>query len=407
MHLHPILSALLRSKAGALVVAAQVALTIAIVCNALYVIDARLATASRPSGVDEANVFQVRLSGARTIEDRSGMVQADLAAMRAIPGVVAVAQVNSIPESDSGSYTGLSSDPTKPDTAVNAAMYYSGESMIDAFGLRLVEGRDFTPAEVLEIDARKGQPRANQVILSRALARRLFGEAPSYVGKRAYFGIGSDAQPLDVVGVVDTMMDSSAQLGDDAYLSFIFPVRLLSNGAQYAVRTEPGQRARVMAAVEKQLGTMRHDRVMTMLRTMGELRDSRYRQERAGANMLIAVTIGLLLVTASGIVGVASLWVAQRRKQIGIRRALGARRVDIIKYFVTENLIITTFGVVLGVGLAIGLNQYLVSTVELSRLPVRYLAIGVIAAWALGLVAVFGPAWRAATVAPATATRSV
>jgi putative ABC transport system permease protein len=407
MHLHPILSALLRSKAGALVVAAQVALTIAIVCNALFVIDARLETASRPSGVDEANVFQVRLSGARTIEDRSAMVQADLAALRAIPGVVAAALVNSIPVSDSGSYTGLSSDPMKLETAVDAAMYYSGESMIDAFGLRLVEGRDFTPAEVLEIDSRTGAPRANQVILSRALAKRLFGDAPSYVGKRAYFGIGAEAQPMDVVGVVDTLMDSSAQLGDDAYLSFILPVRLLSNGAHYAVRTEPGQRPRVMAAVEKQLGSMRHDRVMTMLRTMGELRDARYRQERAGANMLIAVTIGLLLVTASGIVGVASLWVGQRRKQIGIRRALGARRIDIIKYFVVENLIITTAGVVLGVALAIGLNQYLVSTVELSRLPLPYLAIGVIAAWALGLVAVFGPAWRAATVAPATATRSV
>jgi putative ABC transport system permease protein len=407
MHLHPILSALLRSKAGALVVAAQVALTIAIVCNALFVVDARLDTASRPSGVDEANVFQVRLSGARLIDDRSAMVHADLAAMRAIPGVVAAAQVNSIPVSDSGSYTGISSDPTKVDTAVNAAMYYSGESLIDAFGLRLVEGRDFTPAEVLEIDARTGAPRANQVILSRALARRLFGEAPSYVGKRAYFGIGSDAQPLDVVGIVDTLMDSSAQLGDDAYLSFIFPVRLLSNGAHYAVRAEPGQRSRVMAAVEKQLGGMRHDRVMTMLRTMGELRESRYRQEHAGANMLIAVTIGLLLVTASGIIGVASLWVTQRRKQIGIRRALGARRIDIIKYFITENLIITTVGVVLGVAMAIGLNQYLVSTVELSRLPVEYLGGGALAAWALGLAAVFGPAWRAATVAPATATRSV
>jgi putative ABC transport system permease protein len=152
---------------------------------------------------------------------------------------------------------------------------------------------------------------------------------------------------------------------------------------------------------------LRHDRVMTAQRTFDELRAARYRQERAGANMLIAVTIGLLLVTASGIVGVASLWVAQRRKQIGIRRALGARRVDIIKYFVAENLIITTAGIVIGLAMAVGLNQYLVSKVELSRLPVEYLAGGVVVAWVLGLVAVMGPAWRAASVAPATATRSV
>src|SRR5687767_11799763 len=125
MHLHPILSALLRSKAGALVVAAQVALTIAIVCNALFVVDARLDTASRPSGVDEANVFQLKYSPARVIEDRREMLHADLAALRAIPGVVAVASVNSMPVSNSGSYTGLSSDPMKPDTAKSCAMYYS------------------------------------------------------------------------------------------------------------------------------------------------------------------------------------------------------------------------------------------------------------------------------------------
>jgi putative ABC transport system permease protein len=407
MHLHPILSALLRSKAGALVVATQVALTIAIVCNALFVVDARLDTASRPSGVDEENVFQLRYSGAQVIDDRANMIHADLAALRAIPGVRAVAAVNSLPESGSGSYTGLSATPDKPESAVSCAMYYSGESMVDALGLRLVEGRDFTPEEIVEIDARKGQPFANKIILTRALAQRVFGDAPSYVGKRVHYGTGSDARVMDVVGIVDIMMDSSAQLGDDAYLSFILPVRLLTNGVHFVVRTEPGQRSRVMAAAERQLSSMRHDRVMTAQRTMNEIRDDRYRQERAGANMLIAVTIGLLLVTASGIVGVASLWVAQRRKQIGIRRALGARRIDIIKYFVTENLIITTFGVVLGVAMAIGLNQYLVSKVELARLPVAYLAGGVIAAWALGLVAVLGPAWRAATVAPATATRSV
>jgi putative ABC transport system permease protein len=404
VHLHPILSALLRSKTGALVVAAQVALTLAIVCNALFVVGARLDTASRPTGVDEANVFQLRLGGARTIEDRSAMVQTDLAALRATPGVRAAAHVNSMPSSMSGSYTGLSSDRDKPESAVSCAMYYSGESMVDTFGLKLVEGRDFLPEEVVEVDSRTGSPTADHVILTRHLARKLFPDDTSYVGKTAYFGSGSDAKPLRIVGVVERMMDSSAQLGDDAY---IFPVRYLGNGVHYAVRTEPGQRGKVMAAAEKQLTGLRHDRVMTTLRTMDELRDERYRQERAGANMLIAVTIGLLLVTASGIVGVASLWVAQRRKQIGIRRALGARRADIIRYFVTENLIIMTFGGVLGIGLAIGLNQYLVSKVELARLPVMYVAGGVAAAWVLGLVAVLGPAWRAATVAPATATRSV
>lgn len=406
MHLHPILSALLRSKAGAAVVAAQIALTLAIVCNALFVVRARLDTASRPSGVAEDDVFQLRYMAAGVIEDRSAMVQQDLATLRAVPGVVAAAHVNSLPLTSSGSYTGLSTDRMNVDSAVGTAMYYSGESMIDTLGLKLVEGRDFTPEEIIEIDQRKGNVTANHVILTRHLARRLFPDAASVAGKTVYFGTGSDAQPLQIVGVVETLMDSSAQVGDDAYDSFIFPVRALGGGVHYAVRAAPGQRARVMAAAEQALTALRNDRVMIMSRTMNELRRNRYRQERAGAGMLIAVTVGLLLVTASGIVGVASLWVTQRRKQIGVRRALGARRADIIKYFVAENLIITTGGVLAGVALTLGLNHYLVSKVELARLPVEYLAGGVIAAWLLGLLAVLGPAWRAATVPPAIATRT-
>ena len=96
----------------------------------------------------------------------------------------------------------------------------------------------------------------------------------------------------------------------------------------------------------------------------------------------------------------------QRRKQIGVRRALGARRVDILRYFLTENFMITSVGVAAGVVLALGLNQLLVSQLEMARLPLPYLLGGAAVFWLLGLGAVYGPAWRAASISPATATRS-
>jgi putative ABC transport system permease protein len=98
--------------------------------------------------------------------------------------------------------------------------------------------------------------------------------------------------------------------------------------------------------------------------------------------------------------------VTQRRKQIGVRRALGARRAHILRYFVTENLLITTSGVVAGVLLAIGLNQLLVTRLEMARLPLGYLGAGAALFWALGIIAVYGPAWRAASISPALATRT-
>jgi len=122
--------------------------------------------------------------------------------------------------------------------------------------------------------------------------------------------------------------------------------------------------------------------------------------------MLLSVCALLLLVTGSGIVGMATLRVAQRKKLIGVRRALGARKLDILRYFIVENFLITSGGVVAGLLLAVGLNQLLVSQLEMTKLPLAYLAYGAGALWVLGFLAVYGPAWRAAGISPAIATRS-
>jgi len=114
----------------------------------------------------------------------------------------------------------------------------------------------------------------------------------------------------------------------------------------------------------------------------------------------------LLLITAGGIVGMVSLWVNQRRKQIGVRRALGAKKTDILRYFILENLLITSTGVFGGVLLGVGLNQLLVTRLEMARLPLGYLVAGALVLWALGILAAYGPAWRAASISPALATRS-
>lgn len=406
MEIRPILSALLRSKTGAILVAAQVALTLAIICNALFVVDARLRTADRPSGVVEDEVFYMFYAGAGKLGDARAMQQRDLEILRGISGVKSVAATNTLPMTTHGSGVALTLEPDQPGEGVGVASFASGDSLVDTLGLRLVEGRDFEPGEVHELERGHGTLKADSVILTQHTAARLFPDEPSVVGKIVYLGTGAAAQPLRVVGVVEALMSHMAQTTDDAYLACILPVRVLGDSASYAVRTEPSERARVMGEAEKALTALRNDRVLIHHRTMEDIRERRYRGERSGASMLIAVTIGLLLVTASGIVGVASLRVNQRRKQIGVRRALGARRVDIVRYFLVENLLVTTVGIAVGVPLTVGLNQALVSLVELERLPPEYVLAGIPALWLLGLFAALGPAWRAASVPPAIATRS-
>lgn len=399
----PILHTMRRSKTGAVLVAMQIALTLAIVCNALFIVKARIAGANRTSGTAEDEVFQLLYAEIGEPTDPFPASQRDLEILRAIPGVKYAVDVNSFPLSRSGWGTGITLDPTKPNSGFGVAAYFAGGSYVQAFGLELIEGRDFTEADVRLIDPKRGELLPDHAILSAHLAKRLWPNE-SAVGKTLYLGTEATARPMKVVGVVKTLISPGARDVAEAYDTIVFPLR--GGRMHYAVRANAADRARVIAEAEKQLTAADNRRVFVQARTMDEIRERRFRNERGGANLLIAITVGLLLVTASGIVGIASLWVNQRKKQIGVRRALGARRIDIVRYFITENVIITTVGIVLGVMLAIGLNQLLVSKVELARLPLVYVGGGTVAAWALGLLAVLGPAWRAASVPPAVATRS-
>ena len=112
--------------------------------------------------------------------------------------------------------------------------------------------------------------------------------------------------------------------------------------------------------------------------------------------LLLASALGLIFVTALGIAGLASFWVQQRRRSIGIRRAIGAARGDILHYFQTENFLIVTAGIVLGAVWRVLLNLWLMKQYELTRLPLFYLPIGATAMWLLGQLSVLSPALRAA-----------
>src|SRR3546814_19989488 len=91
--------------------------------------------------------------------------------------------------------------------------------------------------------------------------------------------------------------------------------------------------------------------------TLVELRERYFRGDRAMAGLLVGTIVALLLVTALGIIGLTSFWVSQRRRQIGVRRALGATRGDILRYFPTENFLIVSVGIAMGMLLAFGLHQ--------------------------------------------------
>ncbi|TWG89732.1 putative ABC transport system permease protein [Luteimonas sp. J16] len=410
MEFRPILSTLMRHKTAAALIVLEIALTCAIICNAMFLIGQRLAQLNEVSGLAENELVRVQITGIGNDPNAEAQTRADLAALRAIPGVTHATVINQVPFVNSSWNSSVRLSADQQQAMLNATVYMAEDQFLEALGLKLVAGRDFNPDEYLEFEALQrltGEVSVPGAIITRKMAERLFpGE--DAIGKTFYsWGDGG----IRVVGVVEHLVRPNMLGGPTAReYSMVFPIRShYGVGGNYVLRTSPERRDEVLKAAVETLRGNGPPRIVLEDNTMTveAMRDEFFQQQRSMAWLLAIVCIGLLLITALGIVGLASFWVQQRTKQIGVRRALGATRAQVMRYFQTENFLLATIGIAIGMLAAFGINQVLMERYELERLPLAYLPVGALALWLLGQLAVFGPARRAASVPPAIATRSV
>lgn len=408
MQIKPVLAALRHHKAGGLLIAMQIALTLAIVCNALFIIHARLAHLSELSGVDEDRVLVVenQWAGKPDADAIASRMAADLIALKQVPGVVDAYATNAYPLRRGGMSYGIGLVPDKLKYVAQTAIYFADDHTLSTLGLKLIVGRNFRPDEIGQMDAHDNlQPPV--VIITRELAQALFHDGNA-VGKVVYVS----AKPSIVIGVVERMHIPWTQspMMKWEWNATMVPLRQIADYTDYVVRTQPGQLDEVARRVRGALYAENRMRVIATddgIQTYAQIRNSAYANDRGMATLMGVVSLALLAITAAGIVGLASFWVGQRRKQIGVRRALGATKHDILSYFLTENLLIGMAGVVLGGVLGVGLNLWMMKQFEMERLGAGYVLAGVAALLLLGQGAVLAPALRASRVPPVEATRSV
>ncbi|WP_426662680.1 ABC transporter permease [Rhodanobacter aciditrophus] len=417
MQLRPILSTLRHHKLTAVLLTLQVALTCAIVCNVAFMVANRVREVSLPTGLAENELSMVRVVGITKGENPQARHAADLAALRVIPGLRAVVAVDSLPLSrDEDSYGTCNSLQSFNQAmaahsmagvggCVNTSVYSGSPGELAALGLKLVAGRDFRPGEYLP--AKPGWMMADvpSVIVTRALAARLY-PGRNALGQSLYTG---GRPPMRIVGVVDTLLRPRLRTPGINQFSMMVPSVPGDSTVTYLLRSAPADRGRVLKAAAATLNRIDPDRLIPPkgTRTYAQLRRAYFQRDTTMIGLLVAAAAGLLFVTALGIAGLANFWVQQRTRTIGIRRAIGATRGDILRYFQAENFLIVTGGIALGMVLAVLLNLLLMTHYELPRLPLRYLPIGALALWALGQLAVLSPALRASLVSPVVATRSV
>jgi putative ABC transport system permease protein len=409
MDIRPILATLRKHKLTAILLTLQVAFTCAIVCNVAFMIVHRGQRVSMPTGIAESRLSVIQVAGIRQGTNPQAQHAKDLAALRAIPGVESVVATNgSLPLSQSSSFYGVCPTQKALDQAMQAqslgaacvqpGVYGGSPGVVATLGLDLIAGRDFRSDEFVKDD----QP--SVAIISEALAQRLYpGENP--LGKEMYTG---GKNPIRVIGVVKTLLAARLRMPGTDYYTMVYPQLPSGTYTYYVMRSAPRDRERVLKAAHAALLKVDPNRLVENKgETYTRIRAQYFQRDTTMIGLLIASALGLLFVTALGITGLANFWVGQRTRSIGIRRAIGATRADILRYFQTENFLIVTGGVVLGVLLAIGLNLLLMKHYELPRLPLWYLPVGAAVLWLLGQLAVLAPALRASNVPPVVATRSV
>jgi len=395
-------TSLLRNKTGPLLVALQIAVTLAIVINSLFIILQRVDKMNRETGIDVENVIVTYVRGFGADFDVTSSITNDIDLIKSIPGVVAATVANQVPLSGSGSGTGLRAVPDETIQSIATARFRWSEEGLDALGVELSRGRNFFPEEVDYVLPTSDVGAPPSILITQALADGLFGDEDA-LGKTVYWG---SMEPSTIVGIIGQMHGS--WVGWDKLENVVIqPGKPAYTTNKYIIRVETGMRDQLMPVIEAKLGESNRRRIVKSVRSLEELTAGSYRQDR-GMAIILSIVITLLIgLTALVIVGLSSFHVTQRTKQIGTRRALGARRIDIIRQFMLENWLITTAGALLGVVLTVVVAYWLEVSFALPRLDWRFLPAGIVSLWVLSTLAVIEPARRAACVPPAVATRSI
>ena len=402
-NIRPIASALWRNRTGAMLVAVQIAIGLAVLVNAVYVVKQRVEKIGRPTGMDTANMIWVASAGFAKDYDYEAAWRDDLATLRDLPGVKAASLFSNIPLSGGGSSSGYQARPGQvgPKETMPANKYDVDEQAIAALGVKLIAGRPFEPQEILPPS--ETYEDAPQAIVTKAFAKELFPKEENFLGKTFYNGL---SEPMTIVGVMEHM--HGAWVGWDKLDNVVLFPRVKNGPTSiYLVRTEPGRRDAVMRDIEAKLGDSNPDRLLRWVRPFDYFINQSYLDDRNMAIFLVSVTSALLAITALGIFGLATFNVSTRIRQIGTRRAVGARKLDIVRHFLVENWMVTTAGIVAGCGAALGIGYWISVKYELPRLDLYYLVGGVLAIWLIGLAAALQPSRRASRISPAVASRTV
>lgn len=400
LNIRPVLSALKRSPTGAVLVALQVSITLAVLVNAAWIVHQRIVKIEQPAGINTRDTFAMIVSGAAKNFNVAAAESEDLAYLRNLPGVVAATASGGIPLTGNGGDTALWLQPGERGRFVIAAEIQGDDQALKTLDVSLVGGRNFRADEIEPYVPGKQQS-PSEIIVTEALAHALFPHGNA-LGKTVYGG----TSPRTIVGITRNFM--GPQLGAPVYNTLLSPALPGQYGGYYLlVRTQPGRRNAILRTAKQHIAAAHRYGVVEYTQTLSLAKRQLESGNRNVAILLSIVTTLMVAVCSLGIFGLTTFNVGSRTRQIGTHRALGARQRDVVSHFLVESSLILAGGALLGSVLALMTSDWLTTHYALPRLNVAYLLAGIVGLAIVGELAAWQPARRAARIAPSVATRTV
>jgi putative ABC transport system permease protein len=392
-----------RLRLRRMLVAAEVALSLLLLVGAGLLIKSFMRLQNVDSGFDPRGVLTMRIVVPSTRYPQPDQVRAFyrevLRRVSALPGVTKVGANNGVPLSGSGgSGTTTVDNPAFADDRgmPEADWRIVTPGYFEAIGMTLIRGRAFD-----ERDTESGQPVA---IIDETMANTFWpNEDP--IGKRIKRGGRPSTSPWQtIVGVVRHVRYRTLEEPSRVQL-YIPHAQLPTNAMSLAIKTGLDPQA-LSQSVQREVVAIDPEQPVWAIRTMDELMATSVMRRRLIMTLLTLFAGIALLLAAVGIYGVISYWVTQRSHEIGIRVAIGANRLDVLKMVLRQSMSVVLLGVAIGLVAAASLTR-LMATLLFDVSPRDVATFGGYSAALIlvGLLASYLPARRATRIDPVTMLR--
>jgi len=404
MDIKPIFLSLKQNKFMTILMIIQIAFTMGVLSSSVLVATETLREWGMDSGIPHEDIIRISPEFFDENQDVGQALVKDIERVKQMVNVINVAPSNAVPftaENMINVYLTAQEDAQEYKTVV----FHSDENIFDVLQLSLVEGRMLTASDVIRGEDSVTPQNASQVMISKDMAKVLFGEQ-SAVGQTIWLAKNSD--PVQVVGIYSNFMTGERLNGrGKSYQSIIRPQVKWSQTHQpnYLIRVEQGKATGMLEDIID-VFYLERGRYINSSELLKRTQKRMYDGRGSRALTMLVISLILLIITGLGMTGLTAFQVTQKRKQIGTRRALGAKKRDVMRYFLTENSIITIIGLLIGVLVTLTITFELSEQASQNFMNLSVLLLTGLVMWLVNILAVWFPAKRAANIEPAIVTRS-